>query len=698
MNTIIKNGLLALGAVALLAGCDENDWNDKLNGFEVPQPGTSPSTLNYKLTPADYTKMSTDTLYTNYAKSIGQEAENKLIGATGSFSTEEEARQYIPKFLRDSTNTFYALANGSAIKVTYNVAANRNAAVLDINKSTEQLTLSEDDYISIWESSEDYINAFAPSNPATNRVFNRILKAEFPDAEAGQYAVVTYNEASENPIFGTIGGGGDEPLPEYECTSVIGSAALDDVLEIKGYVTGITTRGFVVTDNTGSVLCYQAKNFDDSAVAIGNFVTVNGTLTAYNTGFQIAITDDSYVVEGTGKYTYPAPTVYTGAMMDAAIQQTDNHLAEYVCFTGKASVSGNYYNFTVDGATTSQGSGYYVPQYIKDQIVDGETYKVYGYYSSMSKSNGAPKFFNVIITSVENATNAKAPASRSAVNDVTTTVKNAILSFDGSAWTMASGVNVLQPADYTAMGQSYGNLSGTLPAQLLPTYLKTNYPYAQAEDEIIVAYKYYNGSATSYQASEYMYNGSEWVINAGETTTQYVKRNGFWIFDPSVVIVLPESRTEPSLTYFTAAVDWVFNEISKPLGGTSLKDGPYMDAKYGNSEFYSGSSFYYCNVDIRGANAKSKFPELYEGYSDDEVTELMKQRFCLETMPAVLRQLHPDAMPDPDMEVTYSISFTAYTGARSVETVVYTVSGPGQFQYKSSTWFTNGEDAGWEVK
>lgn len=696
MNTIIKNGFLALGAVAMLAGCDENDWNDKLDGFETPQPGSSASTLSYTLTPADYTKMSTDTLYTNYAKSIGQEAENQLIGATGSFSTEEEARLYIPKFLRDSTNNFYALANGSAIKVTYNVAANRNAAVLSINNGTEQYTLSEDDYISIWESSVDYINAFAPSNPASVRVFNRILKAEFPDAEASQYAVVTYNEATENPIFGTIGGGGEDP--GYECSSVLGAAALGDELEVKGYITGITTRGFVVTDNTGSVLCYQAKDFDDSAVTIGNFVTVNGTLSAYNTGFQIAITDDSYTVEGTGTYTYPAPTVYTGAMMDAAIQQTDNHLAEYVCFTGKASVSGNYYNFTVDGAATSQGSGYYMPQYIKDKIVDGETYKVYGYYSSMSKSGGAPKFFNVIITSVENATNAKAPASRSAVNDVTTTVKNAILSFDGTAWIIASGVNVLQPADYTAMGQSYGNLSGTLPAQLLPTYLKTSYPYAYAEDEVIVAYKYYNGTATTYQAADYIYNGAEWTVNAGETTSQFVKRNGFWIFDPSVVITLPESRTEPSLTYYTAAVEWVLDNISKPLGGTSLKDGPYMDVKYGNSEFYSGTSFYYCNVDIRGANAKSKFPELYEQYTDDEATELMKQRFCLETMPAVLRQLHPDATPIDGMEVTYTINFTAYTGARSVETVVYTVIAPGQFQYKSCSWYANGEDAGWVVK
>ena len=125
MNTIIKKSFLALGAIALLAGCDENNWNDKLDGFEVPEPGTSVETLNYTLTPADYNKISSASLYTNFAASLGQEEQNKLIGATGSFSTEAEALQYIPKFLRDSTNTFFALSNGSAVKVTYNVAAKR---------------------------------------------------------------------------------------------------------------------------------------------------------------------------------------------------------------------------------------------------------------------------------------------------------------------------------------------------------------------------------------------------------------------------------------------------------------------------------------------------------------------------------------------------------------------------------------------
>lgn len=691
MNTIIKHSFLALGAVALLAGCDENDWNDKLDGFEVPEPGTSVETLNYTLTAADYTKILNQAPYT----SIGTQEERALIAATNSFTTDAEARQFIPAILRDSTNNFFALANGSAVKVTYNVSANRPQSVLLINKGVELLTLSEDDYQTIWDSEDNYIDAFAPSHPFSSRAVNGILKAEFPDAEAGQYAVVTYNEASENPIFGTIGGGDepDVPQPSFQPTSVIGSAAEGDVVEIKGYVTAIDNRGFILSDNSGSILCYQASGFDVASVAVGNQISLSGEVGSYGKGLQIAITEESYTVEGTGEYTYPAPVVYTGAMMDEAVARTGNELAQYVQFTGKASVSGNYYNFAVDGASTAQGSGYQVPQFIRDQITAGETYIVRGYFASVSSG----KFFNVVITSVENAANAsKAPAHRAPVNDVTTTVKNAILYFDGTSWLSMNGVEVLQPADYKAMGQTYPNLSGSLPSQLLPIYLKNSHPYAEAGDEIVVAYNYYNGSGSSYQAAQYIFNGSDWALNAGETTSQFVKRNGFWVFDPSVVITLPESRTEPSVTYYTAAVEWVFENISKPMGGVSLKDGPYMDVKYGNSEFYSGTSFYYCNVDIRGANAKSKFPELYEEYTDDEVTALMQKRFCLETMPAVLAQLNPDAVPVDGMEVTYTVNFTAYTGARSVETVVYTVTGKGQFQYKSCTWFANGEDADWK--
>ena len=35
MNISFKYTLLAAGFALVLSGCDENEWNDKLDGFEV---------------------------------------------------------------------------------------------------------------------------------------------------------------------------------------------------------------------------------------------------------------------------------------------------------------------------------------------------------------------------------------------------------------------------------------------------------------------------------------------------------------------------------------------------------------------------------------------------------------------------------------------------------------------------------------
>ena len=61
-----------------------------------------------------------------------------------------------------------------------------------------------------------------------------------------------------------------------------------------------------------------------------------------------------------------------------------------------------------------------------------------------------------------------------------------------------------------------------------------------------------------------------------------------------------------------------------------------------------------------------------------------------------LESLHADVQPVPGMEMTYTINFTAYTGSAENVSLVYTVSAPGKFTYKSCTWFEDGEDAGWE--
>ncbi len=188
-----------------------------------------------------------------------------------------------------------------------------------------------------------------------------------------------------------------ESEPEkWEPTSEIGTIDVGDDVEIRGWVTAIDTRGFVLTDASGSVLCYQANGFSVDNVAIGDRVTLSGTVSAYNKGLQIIITDDSYVVDGASEYTYPEPKHYTGAMLDEALNRDGNKLAEYITITGKARVNGNYYDFIVDGAETAQGSGYMVPDNIRAMITSDEEYTITGYFIHISGG----RFVNIVITEV----------------------------------------------------------------------------------------------------------------------------------------------------------------------------------------------------------------------------------------------------------------------------------------------------------
>ncbi len=691
MKNSFKYTLLFAGCAALFSSCDENAWNDKLDGFEEPPSYSKVETVSYTLTEADYKSIASNSTNKSLAEAAGEADALAAIGTNCSFATPEEARKYIPALLTDSSFPYFSMNNESSVKVTYNLASNQPEEVLTINNGVRTYTVSNADYQQAWGSEEDYIGGFAPALPAASNLPS-ILKSAIPDATAGEYVVVNYKEASTNPVFGNVGG---SETPSWEISSVLGSVSLDDVVEINGIVTAIDSRGFILTDATGSILCYQASGFDTNSVSIGSQITLNGTIGSYNKGYQIAITSDSYTVEGEDEnYSYPTPVTVTGPDMDNAITRTDDALAQYVTFRGKASVSGNYYNFTLDGASSSQGSGYMVPNNIRELISDGETYTICGYFITISGG----KYYNVVITSVDGKTS-KSIKHRAPAAEVPTESKTGIYYYNGSNWSVPNNTVVLQPADYAAMGRN-ADLSGTLPQELLPKYLGNKFPYA-AEDEVkIVVYNYYANSESSYKAMEFIANAEgAWVQNTGATVDQFTKQHGNWAYNPSVVVTLPYARnTEPSYSYYMACVDWVFNNISKPMGATVIdKTTPFIDYR-GNAEFWSGASAYYGNVDVRAVTAKNNAPEGYEGYdglTDDEITALVKKRFCTETMKNALSALHPDAAPVDGMEVTYTINFTAYDGAAHEETLVYVVTGQGEFSYKSCTWYADGEDADW---
>lgn len=681
-TTYIKTFALILGT-AFLAACSENSWNDEhLDGFETPPVYYDDQTINYTLTAENYETISK--LAANSTSDADLKAVYQAIGTNHSFPSQEIAREIIPLLFTQTSFPYFTLDNGSSLVVTYALNDAPTEEITMINNGTPEYRVTTADYQAAWASDDDYIEAFAPMKPAS-AYLPSILSGAIENPMEGQYAVVNYNEATTNPIFGTVSGGEEEP-GEFELTDVIKNAKEGDAINAKGIVTGLSTRGFVVTDLGGSI-CYDSgsNSFNDDAIAIGAEVEVSGTVSVYSRCLQIG-KDQSYKVVGTTDYTYPSPTVYTPAMVDAACAGSGNLLAEYVALTAKVSISGNYINLIIDGAEC-QGSVYYAPDFIKSQLADGSTYTLYGYFVAVT---GSGKYFNLLVTSVESPSAAGRPA-KAPVGTTETIGKNAVYTYDGSKWVAPANTIVLQPADYTAMNQSYGNLSGNLPETILPTYLNNNYPYASADDVMVVVFKYYNGSSTSYQGRQFIYSVEEGWIDGNKVSDRFSKSNNAWKFNPSVTLTLPSGRNQAfSSVYYQACTDWVYYNIDVPLGSTSITSGIGYVTTYGNNEYYSGSSAYQNNVDLRASAARGQYAAGYENMADDEVVETMKERFVYEVFPGALGVIYSDVDTIEGVEILYTVTFAAYYGTANDEHLatqryvgVWKVTGKAKFEFVS---------------
>ncbi len=265
--------------------------------------------------------------------------------------------------------------------------------------------------------------------------------------------------------------------------------------------------------------------------------------------------------------------------------------------------------------------------------------------------------------------------------DESVVTKYALLQYNGSEWSTTDGVFVINPADYTAMGLSNANFSSSAnPDNYIPKYLAANKPYALEDDVVAVVYHYYDSSTkeTSLCVDEYTYTEGVWVktITTEAVTSQFVKTNGAFTFDPSVVINLPKAST--SAYFYQACTDWVWENIDTPLGFTTKGQG-YVTS-YANNEYYTGSTAYQNNVDWRVAKAREQYAAGYEGLSDDEALALM-QDHLKEAWAATLSVLYPDAKPIEGIDVTYTINFIVYGLDQTDWTVAFKLVGVGQFEY-----------------
>ena len=718
MKKYINRALLLSGCLLAFSACDENDWNDKLPGFEEGRP-TDVQTISYTLTANDYSVLAANS--TNKALAGESLADAlKAVGSQGYFTDEITPQQYIPALLNDPKFPYFTLSNGSAIKVTYNVVAQMPEQIEQMSNA-EKYTITEADYQSIWGSETDFVEAFAPAHKAAVSI-PKILTANFPAAAADDYMIVTYNEASADPNFGastdtpTEKGDGTaaHPYSAAEALEVATALTASDqvadvyvkgkVVSIKDLSTQYGNATYSIGDETTSFSIYRGyylngdKFTSEDQLKVGDEVVVCGTIVNYK-GNTPQMTSGSKIIsieaaKGDGSEANP----YSAAeALEVATALTESDQVADVYVKGKVvtitDLSTSYGNATYAIGDETTSFSIYRGMYFngdkftsEDQLKVGDEVVVKGTIVNY-KGNTPQMTSKSQIVSINGKTSADAVAStasffamtsRASAFTVASEKLYAIYKFDGSAWALAPETVILNHADYVAMGQTRDNLSGTVPADYLPIFLKNKFPYAAIDAQEFVVYFYYNGTDTVTRVDQYTYNGSEWVLNNGVTTetSQFVRNNGTWVFDPSVVRDLYD-RNDANKAFYQGMVDWVV---------ANVPDGSAYVSSYGNNEVWSGANAYYCEFDIRTSEARKVAATPYADLSDAEITALQKERFAKTTMPGYLPIAYPDAKPVDGVKVLYTFTVNMYDGASKSETLVYEVTAPGIFTFVSATF------------
>ncbi|MDE5554612.1 MAG: hypothetical protein K2J10_05455, partial [Muribaculaceae bacterium] len=263
-----KSLMLGAALATTLTACDENSWNDEyLDGFDTPTI-TKKETVAYTMTAADIKKMANMTANLKLAAERGESAELAAVAANGFFTSKITPEAYAPAWL-DSLSAVkgsivYWLSEKSTLQLSFPTSDALPAELSGIQNGL-QYTVTEADYQSVWNSETDFVEAFAPSKPAS-KYLGDILDENL-DYNVGDFVVVTYKQAGQDPVFG--GSSTPEPVPGFEMSSTIGSLKVNAAIEASGVVTALCKQGYILTDLSGSTLVYYGSSFDIESYAVG---------------------------------------------------------------------------------------------------------------------------------------------------------------------------------------------------------------------------------------------------------------------------------------------------------------------------------------------------------------------------------------------------------------------------------------------
>lgn len=278
------------------------------------------------------------------------------------------ATQYI-----GTINVSYQEATASDHVLTIPVKA--LAAAYDATSTNFDIrTLNVTDVV-ISSSSPGYSSSSIAGNTVTiNHTANassspRDIEINVSSASAGVNETVTITQAGAPITISSLS------------TSSIG-------VTVTAKVTALTTKGFILTDDTGSILVYTNSDVTGT-YTIGQRVTVAGDVTAYNKGLQF---NSPTITPGAAEsYVYPSPAVVYGlAEVTAFNADASNRLATFVQISGVViKQSATVFNVIVGGGSTANATLYYAPSSFTTGLETGDYVTVKGYATSIMSSRMA---------------------------------------------------------------------------------------------------------------------------------------------------------------------------------------------------------------------------------------------------------------------------------------------------------------------
>ena len=258
-------------------------------------------------------------------------------------------------------------------------------------------------------------------NPADTAIVTFSL-APFEEKAAPRKGFLTFTSASgknSTEVVYNITQKGliPDPTPIKDATKV------GEGICVEGTVVALCSQGYILNDETGSILIYHPEKDWECNVVVGDKVRVAADeLGAYYFSAQLKTPYfEEKVSEEPAEVTYPTPVNYDAtkvnevvdalkAAVDPANKEKEVAIkVEYVTMIGKLVISGKYHNVEIAG-TEYQGSLYNPLESLKLADYNGKVVALNGYFLSVSQSSGAFKFINLVVTSVKEAGDVKFPS------------------------------------------------------------------------------------------------------------------------------------------------------------------------------------------------------------------------------------------------------------------------------------------------